>query len=541
MKPSLQIEQELSGFIQFADLMTRELRTSVAEWVFHFLYDPAYPALLYLNQSEMPEKYPSWFLLFRQIFEMEGLRKTTTHNEDFSISVARSTLNWAKQTYQQFETGYERAAEEEEYRKVRDGLKHVTPEIWVNLLRKLAGWYPRHRQSWDFYKKRFRADPPETGDALNVLQQNVLDDWTGFLFAEKEKLEAAYLNRAIDRHLAELEARVHHLLDLGDLVSPFYNFIGQVWSNALGNWDRIEWGKMQIYAQTLEKDPNLRELARLLGRWNLSEQEQEEEKMQQPLIEDTWEPNPYGKSEITGITQSDQLSAILPAEVALLSSPETEVLFSQKFVEKKLLTFEYRSEDLSTREREQPEVSSRARRADKGPLILCIDTSGSMFGEPEQIAKALALAILNIAIKQKRKAYLISFSTAIRTLEMTGIEEDVSRMIDFLSMSFHGGTDIQPALEAAIDMLEKQDFRMADVLVISDFVIPRLDKDVYERLLDSRRSNETHYHGLLIVRGFDPRVPPLPMFDHHWIYDIDNPKVMRQAIAHFRSLAQPQQ
>lgn len=539
MKPSLRIEQEFSSFIQFADLMTRELRASVAEWLYYHLFDPAYPALLHLSQSEIPVKYPNWFELFRQILEMEGLRETTSHNEDLSISVTRSTLSWARQIYQQFETSYARADEEEDYKQILAHRPQTAPPTWADRLIKLNDWYPDHRQTWDFYRMRISADPPESGEALDVLQQNILDDWAGYLFAEKKKLEAGYLKQAIDQHIAELTVRVDHLLDLGDLVSPFYNFIGQAWSDSVGNWDRIDWHKMETYAQTLQGDTNLQDLARLLGRWNVSEQEAEEEKMKQPITEETWEPNPYGKSEIIGITQSDHLSAMLPTEVALLSSPETELIFAKKFVEKKLLTFEYRSDDLSTQQREQPEVSSQAKRSDKGPLILCIDTSGSMFGEPEQIAKSLALAILNIALKQKRKAYLISFSTAIRTLEMTGMENDIGKMVDFLSMSFHGGTDIQPAIKEALTMLKREGFREADVLVISDFVIPRLDKDVYEQLMESRRHHDTHYHGLLVVRSFDSRVPPLPIFDHHWIYDIDNPQVMRQTIAHFRNMEHP--
>lgn len=536
MNPSVRIEQTFSGFIQFADLMNPELRRDVAEWLFLYLFDPTFPALLHLSQSDIPEKYPNWNLLFQQIFEFSDLRITTTHNEDLSISVARSTLNWARQAYQQFEAGYAHANEEEEYHQLRKEGRSLTPEKWTQLLQKLQRSYPNHGLSWTFYRERFQHPEAETLGDLEVMQQNVLDDWKQFLFTRKQKLESGYLTGAIDSHIIDLTEKVESLQELGDLVSPYYNFIGQVWNDSIGTWDRIEWNKMEQYAKTLQDDPNLQELARLLGKWNLSEQEMEEEKMRKPLEEETWEPNPYGKSEITGITHSDLISAILPSEVALLSSPETELIFAKKFVEKKLLTFEYRSQDLGTRQIESPEAIAFAQRADRGPMILCIDTSGSMFGEPEQIAKALALAILNIAIKQERPAYLISFSTAIQTLEITGVDADVSKMVDFLAMSFHGGTDIQPALKEALDMLQREKYQHADVLVISDFVIPRLDKDVYEQLLDTRRNNQTHYHGMLIVRGYDPRVPPLPIFDHHWIYDLDNPKVIRQTLDHFRSL-----
>ena len=55
----------------------------------------------------------------------------------------------------------------------------------------------------------------------------------------------------------------------------------------------------------------------------------------------------------------------------------------------------------------------------KGPMILCIDTNGSMNGTPEYIAKAIALYFATQSMKEKRKCFLINFSTSIETLELT--------------------------------------------------------------------------------------------------------------------------
>ena len=52
-------------------------------------------------------------------------------------------------------------------------------------------------------------------------------------------------------------------------------------------------------------------------------------------------------------------------------------------------------------------------------------------------------------------------------------------------MSFHGGTDAAPAMEHALEMLQSESFRRADVLVISDFVMPELDGIAF--LLEIRR------------------------------------------------------
>ena len=49
-------------------------------------------------------------------------------------------------------------------------------------------------------------------------------------------------------------------------------------------------------------------------------------------------------------------------------------------------------------------------RLEKGPIIVSIDTSGSMCGRPIELATCLLRQLLQMAKKQKRKCFLISFS-----------------------------------------------------------------------------------------------------------------------------------
>jgi uncharacterized protein with von Willebrand factor type A (vWA) domain len=48
--------------------------------------------------------------------------------------------------------------------------------------------------------------------------------------------------------------------------------------------------------------------------------------------------------------------------------------------------------------------------AEMGPIILCLDTSGSMRGAREVVAKALALECMRGAHRQQRPCYLYAFS-----------------------------------------------------------------------------------------------------------------------------------
>ncbi|GAB4404085.1 MAG: hypothetical protein OHK0039_04040 [Bacteroidia bacterium] len=525
------IEAELADFLQTEGLMTPALRLLTARELFFFLYDPAHPGAGAIEALAQP--YPNWYQLLARLMREEGLRRLTAHHEEFAFSVARETLVWCQRTYAQYQAQYIDQQETAQLAYLQAHGHELTIEQWRNQIDRLQDAYPEEALAWDFYRDSLTRDPDP--QSLPILRQNILSDWARLLHAKQNSLEGSFLEESFTDYFAELQQKARQLEAWGDNLAPFYNFVGMLWSDALGNWTKIPWDKLEQYARRLQRDPHLRELADLLGRWQQQQLEAQREQVLEARSATVWKPSRYGKSEIVGIHHSADLSAIMPSEVALLCYGETEALFAQKYVEKKLLTFQYRAETRQPETREAVTYQS-VEAGVPGPFILCIDTSGSMFGIPERIAKALALAILEIALRQRRRAYLISFSSGIQTTEMTGMEQDLAAMIDFLGMSFHGGTDLQPALLRALDMVQTEAYRQADVLVISDFIIPRLDRRTYDRIQEARTDLGVGFHSLYITRRPDPAQVPLPIFDHHWVYDLDDPKVLRQTMAYLREL-----
>ncbi|HXH19143.1 MAG TPA: VWA domain-containing protein [Chitinophagales bacterium] len=148
--------------------------------------------------------------------------------------------------------------------------------------------------------------------------------------------------------------------------------------------------------------------------------------------------------------------------------------------------------------------------------MICVDTSGSMHGTPETVAKTLCFAILKLAIRANRKCYLISFSTGIETLNLTDLKNSLDKIIGFLTMSFHGGTDASPAMREALRMLGTEDYKKADVLVISDFVMPAFDKTVQEQI-SKAKENKTKFHSLVIGSSQNQNV--IKEFDSNWLYN----------------------
>ncbi|OLQ14252.1 hypothetical protein AK812_SmicGene1712 [Symbiodinium microadriaticum] len=107
------------------------------------------------------------------------------------------------------------------------------------------------------------------------------------------------------------------------------------------------------------------------------------------------------------------------------------------------------------------EVPTRELRAEEvrpagenGPLILCLDTSGSMArkgGAPETVAKALVLLGWGL--------------------------------LEFLSFAFHGGTSLNEVLLASVERLgSSQQWQNADLLLVTDGEVPRPTEGVSLRL-----------------------------------------------------------
>ena len=87
------------------------------------------------------------------------------------------------------------------------------------------------------------------------------------------------------------------------------------------------------------------------------------------------------KSDISGITVGNDLNSLLPTEIAMLSEKGTQDIFYRNYAEKRLQIFASASSGEAKKEHQD------------GPVIICLDTSSSMNGEPATIAKMLTIAV----------------------------------------------------------------------------------------------------------------------------------------------------
>ena len=363
---------------------------------------------------------------------------------------------------------------------------------------------------------------------FEAIKEQILEHWEELLIKKQLRWEHEQIKekmRDFNEKLVQKAKKVKELkkklgvFGLGDEAD-----CGTFWGLADGDFRRVDFNVLERYANLLERDPSIKKLAEMLGRMHQSEKELDEEIYVSAEQQVEWKYKTAIKSELVGIRESNDLNSLLPSEVTFLSNPELEIVFYKKLAEKKLLTYDYYAKMQEQYENiievEKSDVRQKAKESEKGPFIICVDTSGSMGGTPEMVAKTLSFAIMKIAVRDKRKAFLISFSTGIRTIELTDMRHSLAKVVDFLQMSFHGGTDATPALEKALSMLKTNDYKLSDVIMVSDFCMGDLGEDL-TRKIKAAQKEKTKFHSLVIGYGMNNGV--IDCFDSNWFYNESNP------------------
>ena len=238
--------------------------------------------------------------------------------------------------------------------------------------------------------------------------------------------------------------------------------------------------------------PELRELIRMIGREQPKRKDEMNDTIQRYLPILPSSPKPAAEAE--EIVNGNELQHLLPSETAILSDRQTENLFFYKFVTQQLQLFANRPKNKSHFKTEQ--TKKKEPRLENGPIIVAVDTSGSMNGKRLKIAYSVLTQLLRLARKQKRKVFLMSFSVRAKFLDLS-LPRNWIRLNAFLEERFTGGTDGEAMLNRAIEKLQSKSFGMADVLIISDFYFPPPLGPTKKKMLIEHNKG-TRFYGLKI-------------------------------------------
>ncbi|MFI6138654.1 VWA domain-containing protein [Streptomyces griseus] len=169
--------------------------------------------------------------------------------------------------------------------------------------------------------------------------------------------------------------------------------------------------------------------------------------------------------ELVGVTLGDDLSRLIPSELANLGLPELRAVFAARYAAGELMLYDSRGE----------------RPTGRGAVIACVDTSHSMYAAGpggvtrEAWSKACALALLDQARHAGRDFVGILFSAEDRIQVFrfpAGRSAGIEQVLDFAETFLGGGTSYQAPLTVARELLEEEFDGAAatrgDIVMITD-------------------------------------------------------------------------
>jgi uncharacterized protein with von Willebrand factor type A (vWA) domain len=198
--------------------------------------------------------------------------------------------------------------------------------------------------------------------------------------------------------------------------------------------------KMKI-AQFLKNNEMLLKIAKLAGRFIRIAERKQKERVD------------YAREEIENITKGNDLTRLVPYEILKLADPDLSNLFLKDYLENSLFQYSLKGKDFTG----------------QGPVLVCVDTSGSMQGTPDAWAKGTALALYMIASKQKRAFGFILFDTVVQAeVFIPAGEKNLEGLVNVLTTFSGGGTKFQPPLKRCLELISADEWNKADVTFITD-------------------------------------------------------------------------
>ena len=256
----------------------------------------------------------------------------------------------------------------------------------------------------------------------------------------------------LDRLPAEAENLVRDQVgDFVDELSAVEQLSGSLGSN-LGLSRNAHFTDKIALGERLLESKKLRQMAELVGLFKQVARNARKKSLQRR------------PTAVHSIEEGADLARILSSELVTLCHPFLRKEFLRRLTDRRLSQYALQAPD----------------RTGRGPIVACIDASGSMRGPREIWAKAIALTLLEISRREGRAFRAIVFSASpdqcisFPLLE-SGLERrlrppvvDTGLLVRFADFFPGGGTDFEKPLRASVDALRESRFRDGDVVFVSD-------------------------------------------------------------------------
>ncbi len=212
-------------------------------------------------------------------------------------------------------------------------------------------------------------------------------------------------------------------------------------------------------SQRLKRDERLSRLAMLAGKFKRIAAAKMKAKVR------------HGADEVSDVELGSNLSRILPSELVKLSHPLLRKAFLASLLEGKVMQYRLSGTDSLGR----------------GPLVVCLDKSGSMDGPKDLWSTAVALALLDVAQRQRRPFALVAFDGDVKRQDIVEVGSQLPEETLFTACS--GGTNITGVLARALSIIQTSTggMKAADVVLITDGESETQDAPVIRQLAEQLR------------------------------------------------------
>ena len=196
------------------------------------------------------------------------------------------------------------------------------------------------------------------------------------------------------------------------------------------------------------------------------------------------------KSDIAGITTGNNLRDVLPSELSMLAEHKTQDVFYHNFTSRRLQLFASASSSQAPRKRHD------------GPVIICVDASSSMAGEPIQTARALAIAVSIIAWRRDRDVIMVKYSDTYDYMNLGHDRSKLSELSEWLTHVPNAGNNENSMFRWLFKSMKPQfkEYEAADILCISDFGWTSLTTETKD-IIEEQKSDGLFFYGLNVKSG----------------------------------------
>lgn len=466
------LERDLRSTIAFPRIIPRPMREKIAEIItLEILFGQPYEIKDSERFIEIFGAFYPIFLTLRNSKPWPRLRKIAKKSRGAGIAGLKTLLPLIYEILERL-SGPSTGVSGAEYLKELDaGMEDILRQFEKLLKETFLVW--GNSISGEFSGRNVQGiknsgNPVLQEAVLNFMQK---DGYQVFL---ERLMEGLY--RKISEFISEMEENLD-LFDTLALLFPQHN-----WSYSVKELKKepfyLQLKMLKSYSTFFEKSPDLRRIIDFIGRREFDPPS------------DRIHLSPFGKNRIQTVRFSDSINNLLPMEAAKLLNQSLKRKFYADMLERKLLSYQLLGKHYTGPPRIKP----------RGPMIVLVDTSGSMHGAPQTLTKSAVLAMAKRMLSQQRDMKVILFASTSQHLEieLSSRKKMSEKFLNFLLYTFGGGTDFNTALSSGLKSLKEKDFQGADLLFITDGKSEVSDELVLARWEEAKKKYNVKVYSLIV-------------------------------------------